>query len=119
MNGEHTEELNSLYGIGDLIVYGTEGVCRVEDIGVPALAGINQERQYYTLKPLYREGRIYAPVDTAMFMRPVITRDDADALIRDIEALTDKVPGCTDAQALLDEYYGVAPQKYRKGFRKP
>lgn len=111
MNGEHTEELNSLYGIGDLIVYGTEGVCRVEDIGVPALTGINQERQYYTLKPLYREGRIYAPVDTAMFMRPVITRDDADALIRRIPEIEPEVYENSNLR-YLNEYYQAQLQNY-------
>lgn len=41
-----------MYQIGDLIVYGGEGVCRVEEIGVPKISGINKQRQYYTLAPL-------------------------------------------------------------------
>ena len=86
-----------MYGIGDLIVYAGEGVCRVEGIGVPPMTGVNKQRQYYTLKPLYREGMVYAPVDTGVFMRPVISRDDADALI-------DRIPPELDSD-LLDALF--------------
>ena len=96
-----------LYGIGDLIVYGSEGVCRVEDIGVPQLAGVNKERQYYTLKPLYREGRVFAPV----FMRPVITREAADALIRRIPEIEPEVYENSNLR-FLNEYYQAQLQNY-------
>ena len=111
MNGGHKEELKRLYELGDLIVYGGEGVCRVEDIGVPPLTGVNQNRMYYTLKPLYREGRIYAPVDTTMFMRPVITKDDADALIRRIPEIEPEVYENSNLR-YLNEYYQAQLQNY-------
>ena len=100
-----------LYGIGDLIVYGSEGVCRVEDIGVPQLAGVNKERQYYTLKPLYREGRVFAPVDSPVFMRPVITREAADALIRRIPEIEPEVYENSNLR-FLNEYYQAQLQNY-------
>ena len=37
-------------------------------------------------------------------------RPDADKLIADLEALTEKVPGCSDAEALLNDYYPIAVQ---------
>ena len=37
-------------------------------------------------------------------------RPDADKLIADLEALTEKVPGCSDAEALLTDYYPIAVQ---------
>ena len=85
----------------DLIVYGGEGVCRVEEIGVPKISGVNKQRQYYTLSPLYRAGKVFAPVDAKVFMRPVITHDEAVALIHE------KAPWCrvlVGGAVLTEEY---------------
>ena len=73
-----------MYQTGEMIVYGSEGVCRVEAIGRLNLSGIHQEKDYYTLAPVYREGKIYTPVDSKVFMRPVIGSEAAQALIRAI-----------------------------------
>ena len=100
-----------MYEIGDLIVYAGEGVCRVEEIGVPPMTGINKQRQYYTLKPLYREGMVYAPVDTQVFMRPVITREDADALIDRIPEIEPVVYENSNLR-FLNEYYQAQLQNY-------
>ena len=70
-----------MYQIGDLIVYGGTGVCRVEKVEAPKLKGTDGKRQYYTLKPLYQDGTICIPVDTKVFMRPVISREEAEKLI--------------------------------------
>ena len=100
-----------MYEIGDLIVYAGEGVCRVEEIGVPPMMGVNKQRQYYTLKPLYREGMVYAPVDTQVFMRPVITREDADALIDRIPEIEPEVYENSNLR-FLNEYYQAQLQNY-------
>ena len=100
-----------MYEIGDLIVYAGEGVCRVEEIGVPPMKGINKQRQYYTLKPLYRAGMVYAPVDTQVFMRPVITREDADALIDRIPEIEPVVYENSNLR-FLNEYYQAQLQNY-------
>jgi len=73
-----------MYQVGEMIIYGGEGVCRVEAIGPIDMRGANRDRLYYTLAPLYRTGTIYTPVDTKVFMRPVISRAAAEALIRSI-----------------------------------
>ena len=100
-----------MYEIGDLIVYAGEGVCRVEEIGVPPMTGINKQRQYYTLKPLYRAGMVYAPVDTQVFMRPVITREDAEALIDRIPEIEPEVYENSNLR-FLNEYYQAQLQNY-------
>ena len=100
-----------MYEIGDLIVYAGEGVCRVEEIGVPPMTGINKQRQYYTLKPLYRAGMVYAPVDTQVFMRPVITREDAEALIDRIPEIEPVVYENSNLR-FLNEYYQAQLQNY-------
>ena len=80
-----------MYEIGQLIVYGNEGVCRVEEIGTPKISGVDKHRDYYTLAPIYREGKVFTPVDSKVFMRPVISREEALALIDRIPAMTAEV----------------------------
>lgn len=75
-----------MYQISDLIVYGSTGVCRVEAVETPRHRPGEEERQYYLLRPLYQDGTIRIPVDTKVFMRPVISREEAEKLI-------DAIPG--------------------------
>lgn len=75
----------------ELIIYGGIGVCRVVDIGHPqGVRNIDASRLYYTLAPLYQQGMIYTPVDTAAFMRPVLTRQEAEELILQIPGIREE-----------------------------
>ena len=69
---------------GEKIIYGKTGVCVVEDIAERAVP--SGKRLYYTLRPLYQSGNvIFAPADSdKIFMRPIITRKDAEKLIGDV-----------------------------------
>lgn len=64
-----------MFAPGELIYCGRRGVCRVE--GIDEIDG----RSYYHLEPLYYTCTIYTPVDGKVFMRPVMTRAEAQALI--------------------------------------
>lgn len=69
-----------MYSVGEQIVYGGTGVCEVaavEDRRQPD----GSERRFYLLRPLYQSGTISAPADGKVFMRPVISREEAEALI--------------------------------------
>lgn len=72
-----------MYDIGDLLVYGgSSSVCKVSDIADFDFQGNGEKKQYYVLKPLRENCVIYNPVDnTGVFMRPVISRDEAEKLI--------------------------------------
>ena len=72
-----------MYQPGDMIIYGSTGVCQVRKITKPDFRSGDQ--LYYALDPLYQDGMIYTPVDSKVFMRPVITKEEAEALI-------DKIP---------------------------
>ena len=93
-----------MYQVGEMVIYGGEGVCRVEAVGKLHMSGVSKDKLYYTLSPLYRDGKVYTPVDTPVFMRPIISKEDAEALIRsipDIQAAT-----CTDRNLrILTEHY--------------
>ena len=74
-----------MFAVGDLVVYGGEGVCRVEKIGPSELRGADKEKLYYTLLPLYRTGQVLTPVDTRVLMRPILTEQEALELKRLID----------------------------------
>lgn len=74
---------------GDYIVYGSSGVCVVEQVGNPDIPGMNSDRLYYTLRPLYdKKSTIFTPVDNKkVVMRPVMTKDEALALIDEMDKI--------------------------------
>lgn len=76
-----------MFEIGEFIIYGPQGICKVTDIGYLDLPGIPKDRLYYTLEPCrILGGRIFTPVDNRKaVLRPVISRDEAMALINDME----------------------------------
>ena len=94
-----------MFEAGNLIIYGNTGVCRVEEVG-PGPKGMGQDtgRLYYKLTPVYGAGTIYIPVDTPVFMRPVITRQEADALIARIPAVEEEGGDGMDQRMLADHY---------------
>lgn len=88
---------------GELLVYGSTGVCRVEK--VTHLPGGDRKRLYYLLNPLWQDGVIYAPVDSVKVpMRPVISREEADALIDQMPGIQAAVCRGTTVQALTQQY---------------
>ena len=96
-----------MFGIGDLVVYGGEGVCRVTEIGIPAIAGADKQRQYYTLAPLYRTGHVMTPVDTNVLMRPVMTADQAAELLSELPDMEPEAPPESGMRATRDHYHDV------------
>ncbi|SCI74593.1 CarD-like/TRCF domain [uncultured Clostridium sp.] len=93
-----------MYKIGEYIIYGNDGVCKVEDVGVLNISGINKKRIYYTLKPLYENWKIFTPIDTSVFMRSLINYEEVQQLIESIPYIKDKK--CNEKNSrLLQIYY--------------
>ncbi len=78
-----------MFSIGEYIVYGMSGVCRVEEIGPMNMSGIDSDKIYYTLLPLYTRGsRVFTPVDNQkVVMRPVISKQEACELIDNMKEI--------------------------------
>ncbi|MBE5964159.1 MAG: CarD family transcriptional regulator [Lachnospiraceae bacterium] len=72
-----------MFNVGEYVIYGSQGVCRVESIGPLELSGISKDKQYYTLSPIYQaESKVYAPVDNnKVVMRHILTKSEVEALI--------------------------------------
>ena len=89
----------------DLIVYGSTGVCRVKAIGaLNNISAAKKDRLYYTLEPVYDKGTIYIPVDTKVFMRAVISREEADNLISRIPQIRENNYEGQNLRLLSDQY---------------
>lgn len=90
---------------GEMIMYGSSGVCRVEAVGQRDIAG--EDRLYYTLSPVYSTETIFVPVDTTVFMRPVLSREQAEELIDQIPSI--RGDACQERNlSLLTAHYQTA-----------
>ncbi len=100
-----------MYSAGDLVVYGSTGVCRVEGVGSPALPGADGGL-YYKLTPVLRGGVIYTPVDTRVQMRPVVSLLEAQ---RVLDQLPQLVPQPLEEMSAhqLSEFYSSAIAAHR------
>lgn len=76
----------NVFKIGDLIVYGNAGVCKVEEIGTPDLKSVTDDKDYYTLTPYYsNRSRIFTPCDNdRVIMRAVISPEEAGSIVDSI-----------------------------------
>lgn len=75
-----------MFEVGEYIVYGVKGVCRVEDITHIDISGADKNRLYYVLTPIGESsGKIYAPTDNQkVMMRRIISKEEADRLIDEL-----------------------------------
>lgn len=85
-----------MYSVGDKIVYGENGVCTVCEIGPISSVGADKDKLYYHLVPLVGSGTYFTPVDSGAFMRPVISREEAEALIAAIPGIEPAI--CNDSR---------------------
>ena len=93
---------------GSYVLYGGTGVCRVQDIGPLAhIRGTPSDKLYYTLAPLYSSEVIYAPLDTHVFMRPILSKGEATALVDRLASLQEAPYLCEDQRKMGDHYRAV------------
>lgn len=80
-----------LFQIDDYIVYDNRGVCKVLDNNVTKFNSVKTTKIYYKLAPVYDSGVIYIPINTTVFMRSVITRQNAENLIKSLPKIKERV----------------------------
>ncbi len=87
-----------MFEIGDLVMYGVRGVCRVKEIKELDWSSADQGRQYYVLDPLYKSDEIYVPTDNdKVYMRHVMSREEVLALI---DSMPDIMPDDRKARSI-------------------
>ena len=81
-----------MFKVGDKIIYGECGVCTVDEIA--PLESAPADKMYYRLSPYIGSGTYFTPVDSNAYMRHVMTREEAEALIDAIPGIEPAI--CTD-----------------------
>lgn len=73
-----------MFTIGDHVVYGMAGVCRITDIRKEAFGG--RKAEYYVLQPVFESNSlIYAPVSGGRIpMRELVSREELFGLIHSL-----------------------------------
>lgn len=71
---------------GEYIIYGTSGVCKIEDITTMNMASVPSDKLFYVLSPSSQKGgKIFTPVDNQKtIMRRVLSEKEAKELISEI-----------------------------------
>ena len=97
-----------MFNIGDMIMYGNTGVCKVTEIGQPDFEDPESTKQYYFLEPLYQSGAIYAPIENGrVSMRAIISKDEANNLINSIPDIKELEFRPCSVQQLSKNYQAV------------
>ena len=75
-----------MFEIGEFVIYGFNGICKVHDITHIDMAGSSKDRLYYLLMPISDSGsKVYIPVDNdKITIRKVLTDKEAWKLIDEI-----------------------------------
>lgn len=84
-----------MYAEGEKIIYGENGVCIIESVAPLAMSG-SGDRLYYHLRPLIGTGSYFAPIDTPVFMRRVMSREEAERLISSMPEIEPAI--CNDSR---------------------
>ena len=109
---QERENMICEYKPGEYIIYGNTGVCCIDSIITPdsndVKHGFDKSRCYYVLKPLYHTETIYTPTDnTRVFMRRVISKEEAERLIDLIPTIQAEAYHADSLQDLRNHYKSV------------
>ena len=98
-----------MFSKGDMVVYGQTGVCCVEKVGRSKI--IKSDEIYYTLKPMYASGRVYVPASTNIYLRKIISGNEAKMWIDKIPQIPEYI--CSDRKlAVQKNFYQKAVQSH-------
>ncbi len=94
-----------MFKVGDLVLYGSTGVCRVTDITTRNLVEIDKDQLFYVLTPLYQDCVISIPVDaTSIPIRAIISKEEADQIIQQIPKIKTEVFHSSVLRELNEHY---------------
>ena len=78
-----------MFEVGDYVVYGSNGVCRITKVGPIDCPGVPQDKLYYTMTPCYiRDSEICTPVDNnRVVIRKAMSREEALAFVQSMHQI--------------------------------
>jgi CarD family transcriptional regulator len=93
---------------GQLVVYGYSGVYRVEAQGpIRHIKGCDPEKTYYTLTSFHGRGTVYIPVESGVFMRPLIDYQAASDLVARASSIVGEVCLSNDLATIRKHYHSI------------
>ena len=92
-----------MYQPGDYVVYGDNGLCLVEQVGVPSF-NADQKTEYYFLRTSDDGSRIYVPTDTRMPLRAPMTAQEARDFLAQLPDMPANPPERRDRKSVLAHY---------------
>ena len=98
------ERRERMFKVGEYVVYGHNGVCRITKIGPLETVAKDKDRLYYTLIPFGETGStVFAPVDSQKIpMRKIISKEEALLLIEEMKEIA--VLGITEERKREETY---------------
>lgn len=91
---------------GQQVIYGGNGVCRIEEIVLREDAVSGDSVQVYVIR-LSSGLTSYIPVGSSVFMRALISPEEARAVIADFPNIAPKTFPGTNSKALADQYRAI------------
>ena len=95
-----------MLNIGECVIYGSHGLCRVQEILVPSFLERGKEKHYYMMISAVDAGSVlYVPVEGAEDkVREVISADYAEGLIDEIDEVCEiELPEGKKAEPVITE----------------
>ncbi len=95
-----------MFRAGQLVIYGGNGVCRIEDIILRENALSGDLIKVYVIR-LSSGLTSYIPVDSNVFMRALISADEVRTVIGEFPSLETRSFSSTNSKALADQYRAI------------
>lgn len=78
-----------MFEVNEYVFYGSEGICKVDDIVSSPFTDVKTDTKYYVLHSVHGgNSTAYVPVDGASaLVRPIMSKGDIDALMMKIQEL--------------------------------
>lgn len=71
-----------MFKVGDFIMYGAKGACRIKDITELDWDVAEKGRKYYVIEPVFKGDLFYVPVgNDKVYIRPVMSKEEVLSLI--------------------------------------
>lgn len=76
-----------MFEIGEYVVHGRSGVCKVDDITHIDISGADKEKLYYVLVPMKSiQSKIFYPTDNnRVIMRSIVSKNKAQKIVNEIQ----------------------------------
>lgn len=94
-----------MFDRGQYIIYGGNGVCKIEDIVVRDTS-ILGKRETYVIR-LASGLTAYVPTDSPVYMRSLVSEEEALAVIREFPDISPKPIPATNSKSLADQYRAI------------